>query len=37
MLVKTLLLMVARPCHKINNVRRGPDQSQSLVVNALTG
>lgn len=30
MLVKTLLVMVARPCHKINNVRAGLDQSQSV-------
>lgn len=29
MLVKTLLLMVARPCHEINNVRGGPERSQS--------
>lgn len=30
MLVKISLLMVARLCHRINNVRGGPDQSQSV-------
>lgn len=29
-MVKTLLLMIARPCHKINNVSGGPDQSQPV-------
>lgn len=37
MLVKTLLLMVARPCHGINNVRGGPDQSQSVVWECCNG
>lgn len=37
MLVKTLLLVVARPCHKMNNVRRGPDQSQSVCCECYNG
>lgn len=37
MLVKTLLLMVARPCHEINNVRGGPNQRQSAAGDSAMG